>query len=264
MTEPVFRREGSLFVPTAHAVGPWDVGQLHGGAPAVLVARAVEALEAPVAMRTCRITMEFLGAVPAAPLQVQAEVLRGGPRLQLCEATLSSGDGKVLVRARAVRLREGDVDLRGRGAQETATPFAGPETGVAPHYPGGAGPEHEGFHLTGMDIRFLEGAIHLPGPGHAWFRPARPFVDDEPVSPLQRAVAAADFGNGVSSELDWDALFVNTDLTVSLLRPPAGEWVLLDSRTLLDRGGSGVAISRLWDAAGELGTAQQTLFVDRR
>ena len=33
LSEPVFRREGDAFVPTGHARGPWDPGQLHGGAP---------------------------------------------------------------------------------------------------------------------------------------------------------------------------------------------------------------------------------------
>ncbi|CAA9485539.1 MAG: hypothetical protein AVDCRST_MAG53-969 [uncultured Solirubrobacteraceae bacterium] len=32
----IFTRHGERFVPTAHAVGPWDPGQLHGGAPAGL------------------------------------------------------------------------------------------------------------------------------------------------------------------------------------------------------------------------------------
>ena len=33
MSEAVFTPEGDAFVPTGHARGPWDPGQLHGGAP---------------------------------------------------------------------------------------------------------------------------------------------------------------------------------------------------------------------------------------
>ncbi len=83
--------------------------------------------------------------------------------------------------------------------------------------------------------------------------------------PLQRVAAAADFGNGISSTLDFDEhLFINTDLSLHLVREPVGEWVLLDSRTFIDRLGVGLAQSRLYDLGGVIGLAAQTLYVDRR
>ena len=49
-----------------------------------------------------------------------------------------------------------------------------------------------------------------------------------------RAVATADFGNGVSAELPFDDyLFINADLTIHLWRAPRGEWIGLDAQTLL-------------------------------
>ncbi len=263
--EPVFRQDGALFIPTGHAAGPWDPGQMHGGAPAALMARAVERLESPVPMRCSRLTYDFFGPVPVAPVRVEAEVVRGGKRLQVCEVTLSGADGRVLMRARAVRLRTGEVDLQDRGAQRSGRPpVPGPEAGERPRFPG-VEDGRQGFHLTGMDVRFVGGAIADPGPGCAWFRPARPFVDAEEPTPLQRVAAAADFGNGISSELDWrTALFINCDLTVHLAAEPRGPWILLDSRTLLDEEGRGLASSVLWDEEGELGMSHQTLFVDQR
>ena len=49
-----------------------------------------------------------------------------------------------------------------------------------------------------------------------------PVVVGEAVTPLQRVAAAADFGNGISSVVDWDDgwLFINPDLTVYLHRLP--------------------------------------------
>ena len=86
-----------------------------------------------------------------------------------------------------------------------------------------------------MEIRFVDGTGFGLGPAHAWFRLARPLIDDKDASPLARAVAAADFGNGVSRIVEFDRyLFVNTDLTVHLHREPAGEWVMLDARTRLE------------------------------
>ena len=78
-------------------------------------------------------------------------------------------------------------------------------------------------------------------------------------------MAAADFGNGASRELDWQRfLFVNTDLTVLLHREPAGEWVGLDAATAIGDDGRGLASSVLHDERGALGAAHQTLFVAAR
>jgi Thioesterase-like superfamily len=257
LSEPVFRREGEAFVPTGHARGPWDPGQLHGGAPGALVAEAVQEDGYLVA----RLTLDFLGPVPLAPLTVSARTIKPGRSLQLAEAELSH-DGQVVVRARAVRLRRGHVDLPERAPD--GPPAAAPQTGRLDPFPIQDGHD-EGFHLTAMEIRFVDGTDFGQGPARVWFRFARPLVDDEPASPLARAVAAADFGNGVSRIVDFDRyLFVNTDLTVHLHREPAGEWVLLDARTLLEPHGAGLARSILSDERGQLGLAAQSLYVASR
>ena len=208
-----------------------------------------------------RLTLDFLGPVPLAPLTVSARTTKPGRSLQLAEAELSAG-GQVVVRARAVRLRRGHVELPQR-----------PDGGPAAHAAAGGEPRpvprpdghDEGFHLTAMEIRFVDGTGFGLGPAHAWFRLARPLIDDQAASPLARAVAAADFGNGVSRIVDFDRyLFVNTDLTVHLHREPAGEWVLLDARTRLEPHGAGLAHSILSDERGPLGLAAQSLFVAER
>jgi hypothetical protein len=258
--EPIFRRDGAAFVPSAHARGPWDEDAQHGGAPAALLATALQAV-AP-GMRLARITYELLGPVPLAPLTVEAEVVKPGRRFQLLEGRIAAG-GRTIVLARAVALRRGEVALPAGAAWEGA-PALGPEAAVERRFPGAAAGA-EGFHLTGMEIRYAEGSIAELGPAAAWFALARPLVDDEPASPLALACAASDFGNGVSRVLDFDAyLFVNTDLTVSLVREPEGGWVLLDAVTRLEPTGVGWAASTLYDRHGPLGFAQQTLFVAPR
>ena len=262
MTEPLFTRDGERFVPSAHARGPWDAGSQHGGAPAALVARAIEALEPGSAMLVARITFDYLRPVPLEPLTVQAEIVRPGRRLQLAEAELRCGD-EVVVRARAVRLRRGAVELPAAALAPRGLPCAGPADVPHTPFPGGTG--EEGFHRTGMEIRWIEGSYAEVGPARAWFRFARALVDAEAGSPLAVAVAAADFGNGVSRVLEFsDHLFVNTDLTVHLHRPPDGPWVLLDARTVADPLGLGLARSELYDERGPVGLAAQTLYVDER
>jgi Thioesterase-like superfamily len=255
LSEPVFRREGDAFVPTGHARGPWDPGQLHGGAPAALVGEALQQDGYLVA----RMTVDFLAPVPLAPLTVSARTTKPGRNVQLAEAELVAERATVL-RARAMRLRRASVELPELD-QDDAPPA--PQTGRHDPFPAPGGTE--GFHLTAMDIRFVGGTDFGLGPALAWFRLTRPLIDDEPPSPLARALAAADFGNGVSRTVDFDRyLFVNTDLSMHLHREPEGEWVLLDARTRLEPNGAGVAHSALSDERGRIGIAAQSLFVAAR
>ena len=89
-----------------------------------------------------------------------------------------------------------------------------------------------------------------------------PVVKGEDPSGAQRALAAADFGNGFSAVLDWDAwAFINPDLTVYLERDPVGEWIALDARTRLNGDGTGLAESVLFDQTGRVGRAVQALLI---
>ena len=259
-TESVLYRDEGLLVPTAHAVGPWDPGQLHGGVPAALIADEIQRL-APD-MQVTRVAYEFLGPVPAAPIAVEAQIVRPGGRLQLAEATLTASD-RVAMRAIATLLRRDSMSVPDVARWTTVLPATEP---LDPSHVGQTLWDTPGFHTTGMTIRFANGTGYdRPGPAQAWFALERDLVAGEPISPVARAVAAADFGNGLSAALDWDEwLFVNCDLTVSLLRDPATPWVLLDSVTRIDPSGIGQASSTLYDERGPIGSAQQTLFVARR
>ena len=125
------------------------------------------------------------------------------------------------------------------------------------------------FHTHACDHRFVEGGWDEPGPVAVWIRITKPVVDGESPSGVQRAVAAADFGNGVSRGLDAERfLFINPDLTVHLVRQPVGEWIGMRTASYYgvdDRStGAGMAESALYDARGRLGRSVQSLFVDPR
>ncbi len=255
----IFVEEGGAFVPSAHAVGPWDPDQLHGGAPGALTARALQAL-AP-GMQLARTSFEFLGPVPMAPLVVSARVLKPGKRFLLAEAELSAAGRPVLL-ARGVLLRRGEpMELPEGAGWPDGLPCEGPGESV-PQPSTGRG---RGFHLTGMDIRYAGGTRFGGSRSLAWFKLAGPLVAGTPTGPVERVMAAADFGNGVSHVLDFRThLFVNTDLTVTLLRDPEDEWILLDATSTIDPAGIGWARSTLHDLRGPIGFAQQTLFVQER
>jgi acyl-coenzyme A thioesterase PaaI-like protein len=257
----IFTRAGAAFLPTGHAVGPWDPTQLHGGAPCALLAEAIQALAPDQQLARC--TFEFLGPVPLGPLELSAMIRKPGRRFQLAEAELTAGGRPVLL-ARAVLLRRAaPLRLPEPARWPAALPVPPPD--ACPPMAGAwvREPGQEGFHLTGMELR--DAGSPAPGRAAVWFRLAGALVAGHELLPAARAVAVGDFGNGIANVLDFRThLFVNTDLSVALVRDPVGEWILLEATTRIDPAGIGVARSTLYDERGPVGTAQQTLFVQVR
>lgn len=247
------------------ARGPWDAASAHGGAPAALLARAVEAHAAGTDLRISSLAYTFLGPVPLGPVELHTTVRKGGRRLQVVHGELRA-DGRVAMEVQATLLRRGRVPLPsgvGMPWPELAPPEGRP---AAPAWFVTAGAR--AFHPDAVEIRPLgDEPLGRPTPAGAaaWLRLRVPVVDGDAPSGAQRAAAAADFGNGLSCPVPMeDYVFVNCDLHVALHRDPAGEWIGLRARTELDRAGTGLTTTELHDAAGRFGTATQTLFVEAR
>src|ERR1700759_4643705 len=109
-----------------------------------------------------------------------------------------------------------------------------------------------------MEIRFVSGAFTETGPAGAWLRMRHPLVAGEEPTPLQRALIAADVGNGISAAVDFRRfVFVNGDLTAGVARRPGGEWVLVAPAPLPRPRGNAPAESVLGDERGRIGRALQ-------
>jgi acyl-coenzyme A thioesterase PaaI-like protein len=259
---PLFTPDGAAgaFAPAPAARGPWDPAMMHGGAPAALLARAIEACEPAEGLAVTRLTVEFLSAVPLGPVAVAAEVAKPGRRFQIVEATLRAGDRTACL-ARAVRLRRADQP-GARAAAPGAPPLPPPEAGEdLPRFVGG---DAEMFHPDAVQIRQVGGELGS-GALAAWLRVRGELVPGEAPSPLARVAAAADFTNGLSWILPWeDWTFVNTELTIHLHREPEGEWIGLDARTHVGGTGAGLATGTLHDRRGPVGACAQALFVQPR
>jgi hypothetical protein len=255
VTDAFYSVDGDRATPTELTRGPWDPNAQHAGPPSALLARAIELCEPREDMRVGRVTVEILAPVPIAPLTLSAAVVRPGRGVEMLEASLAGPEGD-LVRARAWRLATADITAD----WEQDEPPPGPEdASVLEFFATG---ETVGWH-TAMEIVFARGRFLEPGPATVWMRPRVALVEGEEFTPLQRVMVAADGGNGVSAPLDWSGfIFINTDLTVHLLRPPAGEWVCLDAVTHVD--GIGMTDTALWDERGRIGRAAQTLLVRAR
>ena len=255
MTDAFYVLDGDRVLPSELTRGPWDPNAQHAGPSSALLARAIELCEPREGMRVGRVTVEILAPVPIAPLTLSASVVRPGRSVEMLEASLRGPDGDVM-RARALRLATADITAD----WEQDEPPLGPEDATALEF--FATGERVGWH-TAMEIIFARGKFLEPGPATVWMRPRVALVEGEEFTPLQRVMVAADGGNGVSAPLDWSGfIFINTDLTVHLVRPPVGEWVCLDAVTHVD--GLGMSDSALYDERGRIGRAVQTLLVRPR
>jgi acyl-coenzyme A thioesterase PaaI-like protein len=253
-------RDGTLYA-TELSRGPWDPGAQHGGAPAAVLMRAFEAAPGNEsgALAIGRVTYELLRPVPLGPLSVSAEVVRPGKRVQLLEGVVATPDGVEVVRARALRVARAPVSAGSSG--DGGMP-AEPSQGVSNDF---RDPGMRLFPRDAMEIRFVAGRFLARGPASAWFRLRVPLVEGEEPSGRQRLAAAADFPNGIATELPWeDWLFINPDLTVTIDRDPVGEWIGLDARMRVSEGGLGQSEAVLYDSAGRVGRSLQTLYVAPR
>lgn len=261
--EPVGR---GAWLPTERSRGPWSADALHGGPVAALLAREAEHLPSgtPEPLQPVRLTLELLRPAPLVPLAVSARLVRPGRKVQLVEAEAAvdaGGERKVIARATLLRLRTADVAVPA-GLPEVVPPP--PSSGTAGD-PGWSDDETVAFHNAGVEHAFVLGHFRRLGPATDWIRLKVPVVPDEAPSPFQRVVAAADFGNGVSSLMDPSRMsFVNPDLTVYVHRLPEGEWVCLEATTLAGGHGLGFAESALYDERGRIGRAVQSLLIDVR
>ena len=270
MSESIFHQRDGRFVPTEQARGPWDPRALHGGAPAALIAGAFERHEPVEGVQIARLGYELLRPIPFAPLSVEVRTLRPGRRVQELAAELRAhGDGddahgELICRASALRVRAIGDDVPELVEATAGDRMPGPDEGEPVRFALNPDDEEASFAASAMEMRWLDDPWR-PGPGRVWQRLRHPLVDAEPASPLARLAASADFGNGISASLPFDDyLFINADLHVHLHRPPRGEWIGLDARTLLNRGGTGLAESVLHDTEGPVGRAFQALVVGAR
>lgn len=253
-----FVSDGDGYVGTALSRGPWDDGSAHGGPVAALIGREVDRFDPDPELVSVRFTIELLRPVPLAFLRLESTMLRPGKRVRLVGVSVTH-DGVEVARAVALRVRRVPEDVP-RSRPDVGATFPPPDgLASAP-----ALVDRVGI-MNALDVRTAGGAATEQGPATYWFRVLSSLVDDEPITPLTRALIPADFGNGIASAVPFEThLFINPELTVHLFRPPEGEWVANDARTFLEPGGASVAEGALYDTVGPVGRAMQSLYVASR
>ena len=244
------------FRATPATAGPWTPSAQHGGPPSGLLTRALSALLTP-GRTFSRISVDLLGPVPVGPLRVTTAVERPGRSVALLSASLHD-----VVAGRCCAVARAWVLPRSTSGPGTPTPL--------PHSPadGVVGPLprlwSDGY-VDHVEWRWIRGAVLSPGPATVWMRPRVPLLPDEPLSGAAMLMTCVDSASGVSAALDpaeW--AFLNTEITVHLLRDPVGDWVCVDAETTLGPGSAGMATAAVYDEQGLVARSTQGLLVTAR
>jgi hypothetical protein len=239
--------------------GPWHPEHQHAGPPIALVCRALEqAAREHGLTHIARLTANIVRPVPIGDLVVEVMTDYVGRNAGHFSAHLMAGS-KDVGRFTALAQREMRVELP---AALPGHPLPGP-----PRLPEECPVDDFPFRSARLgyadlvETRTAKGEM-WNGPCSIWFRLRHPLLKDELPSGYQRVAVAADSGNGISAVLDFKRYsFVNSDLTINLLRRPVGEWICLEARTWLGPNGGGLAESSLFDVEGLIGRATQSLAV---
>ncbi len=238
--------------------GPWDPGHQHGGPPVALAGREIARAAAALGMsHLARLTANLVRPVPIAPLRIEVDTDYAGRNVAHFSARLWAAEREV-ARFTAVAQREEPIELPAQALQRAPTLPEALEPVVFPHRGGDVG-----YHEL-VELRVAEGTL-TSGPCAVWFRMRHPLVDREAPGAVERVAVAADSGNGISAVLDFRRyIFINSDLTINLLRRAEGEWICIDARTLLGPRGGGIAEAEIFDTRGLIGRSTQSLHIRAR
>ena len=263
MTEPanipagLFVPEGENFLPTAFTRGPWRADAQHGGPPAALLAFITEPEVEPDEFIS-HIEIELLRPVPLTALRPTCTKNRVSGRVQRIATELHS-DTELVARSTALVLQRSDILEPEWHSSGTVAP-APPDPSRAVDPPRWATGDVTTYHRNAVEHVFAVGTFREPGPALDWIRLRQPVVVDNEPTGLQRVLAAADLGSGISALYSSESSFglINANLTVSLFREPVGEWIAIDAKSYVGDG-TGLCITTIGDLTGQVGVATQSL-----
>jgi acyl-CoA thioesterase len=240
-TTPFFVADGEALVPTEFAVGPWSDSMQHGRLFSGLGARAAEQDAVGSGLRIVRITTELFRAAPMEPLTVALHRVRDGRRIRLARVEIDCA-GRTVGLVHVLLLATGEPSP-GRSWMTSDWQAPPPEQLERFQFQNGHDP---------WDLRYLPAGEG--GRRRAWLRDVRPLVGSEAPSPIVRVASVADFASPLSSFTESDEVeYINTDITLHVVRPPVDEWIGFDVRGRVAADGLAVGHAGLFDRQGPVG-----------
>lgn len=284
MAAPVYSFEDGQWVSSVEAIGAY--GNLYGGAVAGVMAAAIMREFPDLRERVCvTFSARMLRPSTNKPMKVSVKSIQKGARLALIEAEMSQREGKLTAKASALFMTENDLPDMAPGLLGDHTAVK-PIEGLVPP-PGGKQPVHqaaESRQLMDMQAGKLENpSVPTAPPGTGpqgtahfygielredeereivWMRLNQPFVAD--AAPLVRMVLLSDWASGMARASgphpQVPAFRIpNVDLGLHFARPIHGEWLGVKPTRYWYPTGLGQTDTELYDEAGILGRATQSM-----
>jgi hypothetical protein len=253
--EPFFQIEGTHYVPTAAARGPWNPNSLHGRVIAGLLGAEIERLHGSPEFLPARLTVDMYRLPDLSPVEVVTRVVRAGNRIQVIDAEFISG-GVSAGRATCQLLKRTENPA---GNVWKPQPWAVPAPAdIPPPTDGRSG-------MGGMwAMRRIAGDFGTVGQKRAWLSEVRELVAGRALTPFVRVAVSADFASPFANAGDAGLEFINSDVTLYLHREPATEWIGYE--VINHAASDGIAIGEcfLYDEEGPIGSASCAALAQRR
>ncbi|WP_051031422.1 acyl-CoA thioesterase domain-containing protein [Nocardia veterana] len=247
-----FAVDGQGFLPNRMAASQWSADQVVGPALCGLLARTLEIGHGGDGFVPVRLTVDLFKPARMRELAVATTRVRDGKRIRLADAVVTQ-DGEPAARASVVFLQPseqppGEIWTRERQpvppSHEVAPPVDGPD---APLWHSDASAE-----WTRIPSEHENGSRK-----RSWQHPVN-VVDGEGPSAFVLAAMAAEQTSMVTNWSSAGVGFINTDLTLALVRMPDGGGIGLEADNHLSRNGIAAGTATLFDRHGAFGSAMIT------
>jgi Thioesterase-like superfamily len=241
-----FTRTDGHYVATDMSVSPWSPGQLSGTSVGALLARELEPHCPDSGFVPARFTVDLFRPVLNEPITVKSHIVRDGNRIRVADAAIVQHD-QIRARASVMYLTTGEQPPGRVWQTADDLPVPSPDQvgpiGAPPLFKSGdrdwsqdfASGQNSERKCVWHNLEFL--------------------VDDEPMSPFERA---AFLGDATSMVCNWGTAgvgYINCDVTVTLSRLPEGSEVGLRALDQVAAQGISVATATMYDRTGPLGTS---------
>ena len=243
MTDAFFAPDGDAFLPQPIARGPWDPESLNGRVVAGLLGHELERRHGSEGWLPARLTIDLYRLPGFDPVTIETRVVREGRRIRVVDATFVSA-GRDMARATCQFLIEGE---NAPGMVWKPAPWDAPAPDTVP--------DRDRDGPLPWAMRPFAGAFGEAGQRRAWLRELRPMVAGVELTPYARVAACCDFASPFSHSGDGGLGYINTDVTLTLHRRPAGEWIGWESSYHDADAGIATGECRLYDEGGPIGFA---------
>ncbi len=213
---------------------------LHGRLLAGLAAREIER-ETTSDYRLVRLTLDMFRFPPMQALQVTSTLARNGRRVRAVDVSITCV-GNEVARASSVALRT--------SAHPAGELWSAPEWDV-PH-PDMIIPPRAAS--AGWELRpVTPDVFSSSGRKQVWMRDNWQLVSGEDLTGNVRVALAADLPNPLANAGTAGLQFINADLTLTIRRPPASEWIGVEVANHLGEDGVAIGLCTMYDVVGAVG-----------